>query len=47
MGDHMEIELFKVSRAQLVKLEDGDYHAKSFANKDLKILKRYDFSSET
>jgi hypothetical protein len=37
MGDEMEIELLKVTRSDLVRLENGDYHVRSLSGKDLKI----------
>ncbi len=42
----MEKELLRVTRSSLIRLENGDYHAKTVSGKDLKILKRFDFSSD-
>lgn len=42
----MEIELLKVTKSDLVRLANGDYHAKTFQGKELKIVKRFDFSSD-
>jgi cation-transporting P-type ATPase 13A2 len=37
IGDEMEIELLKVTRSDLIRLENGDYHVRSYSGKDLKI----------